>query len=119
VPDRFDRDAECEQRQHQRAREPGEIADLAGAEGKARVRSVPPREAIGERGGAERARVGRHVHAVGEQRHRAGEQTRDDLDHHHSGGKRDHPPRTALVHVMRRAEKDMMMSMGSAGGAMH
>src|SRR3546814_2377350 len=49
VPDRFDRDSDREDRQHQRAGETREIADLAGAEGEARICRMPACEAIGER----------------------------------------------------------------------
>src|SRR3546814_9599709 len=61
VPDRFDRDSDREDRQHQRAGETREIADLAGAEGEARICCMPACEAIGECCGTECARVGRHV----------------------------------------------------------
>src|SRR3546814_13426640 len=77
-----------------------EIADLAGAEGEARICRMPACEAIGECCGTECARVGRHVHAVGEQRHRSGEPARDYLHDHHPGGERNHPARAALVRIV-------------------
>src|SRR3546814_19945264 len=55
-----------------------------------RWRCMPACEAIGECCGTECARVGRHVHAVGEQRHRSGEPARDSLHDHHPGGSTDH-----------------------------
>src|SRR3546814_1495136 len=65
---------------------------------------MPACEAIGECCGTECARVGRHVHAVGEQRHRSGEPARDYLHDHHPGGERNHPARAALVRIVRSEE---------------
>src|SRR3546814_1892503 len=60
-----------------------------GAEAVARIVAMLFGIAIGERGKAERAGVGRHVKAIGEQRHRPGSVTRRDF--------RNHQDRTSVV----------------------
>ena len=79
------------------AGEGGEIAELAGAEGEMRIARLAARKEIGERGDAERSRMGRHMPAIGKQRHRAEQRSRHDLADHHDRGQRDHKPGTALV----------------------
>ncbi len=53
------------------AGEAREVAELAGAEGKAGIVGMPPGKAIGECGDGQRASVGRHLPAVRQQGHRA------------------------------------------------
>ena len=86
------------------AGEGGEIAKFAGAESEIRVGCLPTRKEIGQRGNAQRRGMGRHVPAVGEQRHRAEQRSRHDLADHHDRGQRDHEPGAALVAVVRGAQ---------------
>ena len=62
---RFVADHQGDQGQHDGAGKAREIAQLAGAEGEARVAGVAAREAVGEGGDGERPGMGRHVPAVG------------------------------------------------------
>ena len=105
-------DQRRDHRQHDRAGEAGEIAELAGAEGEARIVGAAARERIGERGEQQRAGVGAHVEAVGDERDRAEHRAAGDLDHHHRAGQRDHRPDVALALSVRGAEEDV-----SVGGA--
>src|SRR5262249_31803600 len=57
-------DLDRDDAKNQRAGERGEIAELAGAEGKPRVAQLPPGEQIGRAGNAERGGVGAHMPAV-------------------------------------------------------
>jgi len=67
------------------------------------------RQRIGEGGDQQRARMGRHVEAVSDERHRAEKATTDDLAHHHGGGEADHHPGLALVLRVLGAEEDVAM----------
>ena len=69
--DRFVTDQHRNHQKYDGAGEAGEVAELAGAEGEARILGVAPRIAIGQRGEQERAGMGRHVQAVGDERDRA------------------------------------------------
>ena len=64
-------DQKRDHRQYDGAGEPGEVAELAGAEGEARVVRVAAGESVGERRQQQRAGVRAHVQAVGDQRDRA------------------------------------------------
>ncbi len=105
--DRLVGDQRRDHRQHDRAGEAGEIAELAGAEGEARIVGAAARERIGERGEQQRAGVGAHVEAVGDERDRAEHRAAGDLDHHHRAGQRDHRPDVALALSVRGAEEDV------------
>jgi hypothetical protein len=114
--DRLVTDEDRDHRQHDGAGEAGEVAELAGAEGEARVVGMAPRIAVGERREQERAGMGRHVQAVGDQRDRAEQQAADDLGDHHDGAQHDHRPGAALVLVMAFAEEDVAVA-GCGHGA--
>ncbi len=50
----------------------------------ARIARLPPRQQVGQPRNPERGRMGCHMPAVGQQRHRSGQPSGDDLaDHHH------------------------------------
>ena len=102
-------DLDRDQRQHDGAGEGGEIAKFAGAESEIRVGCLPTRKEIGQRGNAQRRGMGRHVPAVGEQRHRAEQRSRHDLADHHDRGQRDHEPGAALVARMFWTEEQMVV----------
>ena len=85
-----------EQGQQQRAGEPSQGVYLAGAEGEPLVVGVAPRVDVGQRGDPEGGGVRSHVQAVGQQRHRSGKDSGDDLDRHHGAGDGDDDKRPAL-----------------------
>ena len=109
-------DQQRDHRQNDRATETGEIAELAGAEGEARVVGVAAREGIGERGQEQGARVGAHVQAVGDQRNRTEQPTAGDLEQHHGGAEPDDRPGPALALFVALAEKDVAVER-CVGGA--
>ena len=76
APIDFVADQQRDHRQHDGAGEAREIAELAGAEGEARIVGVAARVGVGERRQQQRAGVGAHVQAVGDQRDRAEHQRR-------------------------------------------
>ena len=106
-------DQRRDHRQHDRAGEAGEIAELARAESEARIVGAAARQRVGERGEQQRAGVGAHVEAVGDERDRAEHRAAGDLDDHHRAGQRDHRPDVALALSVRGAEKDV--AVGKAG----
>ena len=106
-----------DQRQHDRAGKAREIAELAGAEGEACIVRMSARVEIGERRDQHGADMGRHMPAIGEQRHRAVNRARADLDHHHDGGQRDDEPDTALIALMIGAQKNV--AVAHFGGNAH
>ena len=118
-PHRLVADQHRDQRQQQRAGKGRQFSHFAGAEGKARIARVPAREAIGERGDAQRAGMGRHVPAVGDHRHGAEQRAADDLRHHHDGGQRHHEPDAPLVPVVPGAEEQVGMLPGFHRLGMH
>jgi hypothetical protein len=111
--DRLIPDQECNHRQNDGAAEPGEVAELAGAEGKARVLGVVPGIAVGQRRQQQRARMRRHVQAVGDQREGAEQTATDDLRCHHDAAQPDHRPRPAGITVMPRAEENVFVLEGA------
>ena len=74
------------QAQDDGAGESGQIAELSRTERKARVGGMAARQPVCARGQAQRAHMGRHVHAIGQQRHGAVEKSRPHLHHHEDGG---------------------------------
>ncbi|GAA0006590.1 hypothetical protein BRDID11002_65960 [Bradyrhizobium diazoefficiens] len=112
-------DLDRDQPEDDRAGEGGEIAELAGAEGEMRIAQVPAREAVGERGNAERGCVRAHVPAVGEQRHRAEQRAGDDLADHHDQRQDHHEPGAPLVLVVLLAQESVVMGPLLDGMGMH
>ena len=108
---RFDRDEQRHDAQQQRRRKARQVADLARAEGEARIARMPPGIAIGSRRYSERARMGRHVKTIGQQRHRAGHPARDDLHHHGRGGQPHDPQRPPGIFIMPVRQIDMVEIM--------
>jgi hypothetical protein len=102
-----------------RAGERGEIAEFSGTEGEMRVARLPAREEIGKCRDAERRGMGRHVPAVGKQRHRAEQRSRHDLANHHDRGQRHHEPGAALIAGVFRAEVDVIVGPSVEGMRMH
>jgi hypothetical protein len=90
-------DKQRDHRQHDRAGERGQLAELAGTEREAPVMRVPPREQIRRCRDADGERMRRHVPAVGEQRHGSEDRASRDLDDHHRDGEADDQPGSALV----------------------
>ena len=109
-------DQERDHRQNDGAREAGEIAELAGAEGETRVVRVAAREGVGERRQQQGPRVRAHVQAVGDERDRAEQPAADDLERHHCGAKPDHGPGSALALLVPFAEENVAVEGGGAGG---
>src|ERR1700728_2037365 len=91
--------------QYDGAGESGEIAELAGAEGKALVIDMVARVAVGQGGQQQRAGMGRHVQPVGNESDRAEQQAAGDLGDHHETAQRDHHPGAALVLLVAFAEE--------------
>ena len=107
-------DQDGDHRQHDRAGEPGQVAQLAGAEGEAGVGRVAAGEGVGQRRQQQRARVRAHVQAVRHQRDRSEHQAAAGLQHHHRRAERDDPPAPPLVGVM--AFPEDHGAVGQAGG---
>ena len=76
--------------QHDGAGEAAQHADLAGAEGVARVAGMPPGVGVSKERDAQRGGVRAHVPAVRQQRHRAVIYARGDLHPHHRCCQDDH-----------------------------
>ena len=105
--DRLPADQQRDHRQHDGAGESGEVAQLAGAEGEARIGGVPPGVAVGQRREQQRAGMRAHVQAVGDQRDRAEQQAAGDLQRHHRAAQPDHRPGALLGVFMALAEEDV------------
>ena len=101
------------------AGESREIAELAGAEAEADVAGMLPREHIGQRRNAECCGMGRHVPAIGQQRHRSEDRAGGDLSHHHDDGQHDHEPGPALIMGVLRPEEHVVVSPLVEGVRMH
>ena len=112
-------DQQRDQRQDHRAGECRELADLAGAEGKARIARVASCETVGECGDAEGAGVGRHVPAVGDDRHGAEHRAADNLGNHHRRRERYHAPGAEFVPVMPGAKKNVAVPPRLDGMGVH
>src|SRR5215470_9535013 len=95
---------------HDGARKGREVAELAGAEGEPMVVRIAAGIGIGERRDQQRAGVGGHVQAVGDQSDRAEPDAADDLSDHHGGGDADDDPGLALVVLMSIAEEVVLVS---------
>ena len=103
--DGFVADQQRDHCQDDGAGEAGEVAELAGAEGEAWIIGVPAGIGVGERREQERAGMGAHVQAVGDERDRAEQQAADDLGDHHRPAEPDHRPRLALALLVSLAEE--------------
>ena len=86
------------------AGEAREIAELAGAEGEARVVRVAARQPVGEDADAERRDMRPHVPAIGQQREGAEHCSGDDLGDHGDGGDDDDREGAAAVPVVVHAQ---------------
>lgn len=98
--DGFARDTERENAEDQRRCEAGQVADLSGAEAEFGIIAMFFGIAIGGRRKAESTGMGRHVEAIGEKGHRAGDVTGNDFGDHHHGRKADYPERSLGVSIM-------------------
>ena len=107
--DGFARDTERENAEDQRRCEAGQVANLAGAETEFGIIAVFFGIAIGGRRKAESTGMGRHVEAIGEKGHRAGDVTGNDFGDHHHGRKTDYPERSLGVSIMGCAQEDVIM----------
>ena len=105
--DRLVADEERDHGEDDRAREACEIAELARAEGEARIVRVAASEGVGERGEQQRASVGAHMQPVGDQRDRTGEPAADDLGRHHRRAQPDDGPGSALARRVPLAQEHM------------
>ena len=114
--DRLIADQQRDHRQDDRAGEAGEVAELAGAEGEARIVGVPARVAVGQRRQQQGAGMGAHVQPVGDQGDRAEQQAADDLGDHHGAAEPDHRPGAALALLMALAEEDVACDRRRDGG---
>ena len=101
----FYRNAKCDDAQDKGRRKAREVSDLTSSEAELPVFGVPSCEGIGSRRHSERPRMGRHVKAVGEQRHRSKDGPCDDLANHHYRAKRNHPQSAARIVVMCASEE--------------
>lgn len=79
----------------------------------------PARELIGERGKPKRSRMGRHVYAVGEERHRAEPEASCDLHPHGGSGQRHHEPQASFVARMIATQEAMVLAPGIERDGMH
>lgn len=105
-------DQNRDQSQKRGACKGGKFADLAGTKRETCIVGMPARKAIGEGGNRERRGVGRHMPAIGEQRHRSEQHAGGDFGDHHDRGDHDNEPYPALVLRMRHTQKDMPVLPG-------
>jgi hypothetical protein len=89
-----------DQRKDDGAREAGQIAELAGAEGEARIARLAAGIEVGDCRYQHGARMRRHVPAVGDERHGAVVGPRRDFRHHHRGCQRDHQPYPTRIAIV-------------------
>ena len=111
----FPADQQSDHGEDDGAGETGEVAEFPRAEGEARVVAVAPGVKISQRGDQHRRRMGRHMPAVGNQRHRAEADAGYDFHHHHDRGERNHQPGAAFVAFMVFAQEDVVMRAGKPG----
>ena len=115
----LDRDPDREDRENERAGKTRQIAHLAGTEGKSRIVRMSTSKPVGKGCDAQGTCMGRHVNAIGEERHRSGPQASDDLDHHHCGGQRNDIACASLMRVVRGAEEVVIMGERIGVGVVH
>src|SRR5271169_4762436 len=111
-----------QQRDHcedDRAREPGEVAKLAGPKSEARVVGVSAGVGIGECRKQKSPCVGAHMEPVGHESDRAKHEAADDLRHHHGGAEPDHQPGLAFALFMPFGKEHMAMESRIGGGVAH
>ncbi len=101
------------------AGEAGEIAELAGAEGEARVGGMPARIGVGKCGKQQRAGMRAHMQPVGDERDRTEQEAADDLGHHHGRAEPDHRPGLALALAVLLAQEHMAVEGGCAHDGTH
>jgi len=106
---RFIADQQRNHRQHDRAGEPRQIAELARAEGEPRIAHMPLGIAIRQRRQQQRAGMGGHVQPIGHQRDRAEQPAATDLGHHHRHAQGDHRPGSPLGMLMAGRKKDVVV----------
>jgi hypothetical protein len=106
----FVADEERDHRENDSAGKSGQVPELAGAEAETIIVGVPACVTIGKSGEQQRARMRRHVQAVGNQRDRAKQPAADDLSDHHDAAQRNHEPSAAFVRVVARAEENVRMA---------
>ena len=116
---RFEADADRDHAENERAREAREIAELARAEREVAVLGVAARHPIGPCREPERADMRRHVHAVGQERHRAEGEPGDDLHHHERRGEIDDEARSRFGAAMALAEIDVIVGPGVVVAVVH
>jgi len=117
--DAFVADQERDHGQHDGAGEGRQVAELAGPEGQAPVCRIAPRVGVGQRRDEKRAGMRRHMQPISHQRHRAKPQAASNLGHHHRGADRDDGPRFPFVSRVRRAEKNMRVTVALDRMRMH
>ena len=100
-------DQQRDHRQHDRAGEPGEVAELASPEREAGIVRVLAGVAVGQGRQQQGAGMGAHVHPVRDQCDGAEQQAAHDLQHHHGAAERDDPPGPALRLLVPVAEEDV------------
>ena len=91
---------------------PRKIAELAGAERKARIVSVPARVSVGEGREQKRACVRAHMQAIRHESDRAEQQAANNLDDHHGSTEPDDRPGLALAFFVPGAEETVGMPEG-------
>ena len=77
------------------------------------------RVTISEGRDGERTGMGRHMPAVGQQRHGPEYRTAHDLDDHHRSGEPNHQPSPPLVTVVARAKENVIMAPSLERIAVH
>jgi len=108
--DRLVGDQDRDQCQDDGARKGCQLAKLAGAERESRVIGVAAGETVGKRRDHQCGDVGRHMRAVGDDRHRTEQAAADKLDHHGGGGQCHHQPGAPLVVGVFLAEEDVAVA---------
>src|SRR5690606_29937760 len=85
----------------------------------ARVSGMATGEGISPGGDAKRASVSRHVEAVRQESHRAGQPASRDLDNHHRCRQSDDISRAFLVPIVRLAQEIVTVAVGGGCFVVH
>ena len=106
----FDTNHKRDDRQDHGAGIACQLTELSGAEAETLVLRMTTRIPIGKARDRKRSCMGRHMEAIGKQRHRAKDHTGDDFSDHHDGGQCDNNPCAPFVAGMIPSEEDMRVA---------
>ncbi len=108
--DRLGGNAERHDAQDKRRGEAGEIADLAGAKAEPPLAGVASSQKVGDGCDRQRAGVGGHVEAIGQQSHRVEQQAGQDLADHHGQRQKHDPEHATGVAIVVVSQEDVIVN---------